>query len=127
MLTVPVTHREVRALGSGRRVRRRGRPPHVGVKSWHRSVPLERLVRSVLAPREQGDELAATTNSEVVVRILRIGRRYVGRVLTAPEQQQLRRAARSAKPSGNHAAVVPMASRPHGPRGARLATTHARP
>ena len=76
-----------------------GRPPHLGVKSWHRSSPLERRVRSVLAPREKGDELAVTTNSEVVTRVLRIGRRYLGRSLTAREGVQLRRHARSAKPS----------------------------
>ena len=81
------------------RVRRRGHPPHRGAKSSQRSFLLERLVRFVVSTREPHDEQAVTANSRVVTHVLRIGRRYLGRALTADETTQLRELARSAKPS----------------------------
>ena len=53
----------------------------------------------MLAPREKDAEIADTTNSDIVRRVLLIGRRYLGRALTAREEARLRRHARRATPS----------------------------
>ena len=47
----------------------------------------------------QGDELAVTTTSEVIVRVQRIARSYLRRPLTAAETRRVRELARSATPS----------------------------